>query len=80
MKPEAEIDNLIFLKLFCCFAKNMPKTTVGDIDINHQIQGSSSPLLLVMKLSFSLFDWGTELPALLAPNHHSSSSTTAMQA
>jgi 3-oxoadipate enol-lactonase len=49
--------------------KNMPKTTVGDIDINYQIQGSGSPLLLIMGLSFSLLDWGTELPALLAPNH-----------
>ncbi len=47
----------------------MPKTTVGDIDINYQIQGSGSPLLLIMGLSFSHLDWGTELPALLASNH-----------
>jgi 3-oxoadipate enol-lactonase len=47
----------------------MPKIAVGDIDINYQIQGSGSPLLLIMGLSFSLLDWGTELPALLAPSH-----------
>jgi 3-oxoadipate enol-lactonase len=47
----------------------MPKTTVGDIDINYQLQGSGSPLLLIMGLSFSLLDWGTELPTLLSPTH-----------
>jgi 3-oxoadipate enol-lactonase len=45
----------------------MPKITVDDIDINYQIQGSGSPLLVIMGLSFSLLDWGTALAALLAP-------------
>jgi alpha/beta hydrolase fold len=47
----------------------MPKITVGDIDIHYQTQGSGQPLLMIMGLSFSLLDWGTELPALLAPNY-----------
>jgi 3-oxoadipate enol-lactonase len=47
----------------------MPKITVGDIDIHHQTQGSGQPLLMIMGLSFSLLDWGTQLPALLAPHY-----------
>jgi hypothetical protein len=58
----------------------MPKITVGDIDDHYQIQGSGQPLLMIMGLSFSLLDWGTQLPTLLAPTINSSSSTTATQA
>jgi 3-oxoadipate enol-lactonase len=47
----------------------MPNITVGDIDIHYQIQGNGEPLLMIMGLSFSLLDWGTELPALLAPHY-----------
>jgi 3-oxoadipate enol-lactonase len=47
----------------------VPNIKVGDIDIYYQTQGSGQPLLMIMGLSFSLLDWGTELPALLAPNH-----------
>ncbi|QYO67612.1 alpha/beta fold hydrolase [Leptolyngbya sp. 7M] len=47
----------------------MPKITVGDIDINYQIQGTGEPLLLIMGLSFSLLDWGTQLPELLAQHY-----------
>jgi pimeloyl-ACP methyl ester carboxylesterase len=34
--------------------------------INYKIQGSGSPLLLIIGLSFSLLDWGTKLPELLS--------------
>ena len=47
----------------------MPKITVGDIDINYQIQGSGSPLLMIMGLSFSLLDWGKKFVDLLAPHY-----------
>ena len=47
----------------------MPYANIGDIDINYQDQGSGSPLVLIIGLSFSQLDWGTELPALLASNH-----------
>lgn len=47
----------------------MPKITVGDIDINYQIQGSGSPLLMIMGLSFSLLDWGKKFIDLLSQNY-----------
>ena len=47
----------------------MPKITVGDIDINYQIQGSGSPLLMIMGLSFSLLDWVKKFVDLLAPHY-----------
>jgi 3-oxoadipate enol-lactonase len=47
----------------------MPKITVGDIDINYQIQGSGSPLLMIMGLSFSLLDWGEKFTDLLAQHY-----------
>jgi 3-oxoadipate enol-lactonase len=43
----------------------MSKITVGDIDIHYQTQGSGQPLLMIMGLSFSLLNWGTQLPSLL---------------
>ena len=49
--------------------KNMPKITVGDLDVNYQIQGTGEPLLLIIGLSFSLLDWGTAFPALLAQHY-----------
>jgi 3-oxoadipate enol-lactonase len=47
----------------------MSKITVGDIDINYQIQGSGKPLLMIMGLSFSLLDWGNHFLSLLAQNY-----------
>jgi 3-oxoadipate enol-lactonase len=47
----------------------MPKITVGDIDINYEIQGSSTPLLMIMGLSFSLRDWGEKFTELLAQHY-----------
>ena len=47
----------------------MPKITVEDIDINYQIQGSGSPLLMIIGLSFSLLDWGKEFTNLLAQHY-----------
>jgi len=47
----------------------MPKITVGGLDINYKILGSGEPLLLIIGLSFSLLDWGTEFPNLLAEHY-----------
>lgn len=47
----------------------MPKVTVSDLEVNYQIQGEGDPLLLIMGLSFSLLDWGTKLPELLAQHY-----------
>ncbi|NJR57452.1 MAG: alpha/beta fold hydrolase [Cyanobacteria bacterium CRU_2_1] len=47
----------------------MPKITVGDLDINYNIQGQGDPLLMIMGLSFSLLDWGTKLPELLSRHY-----------
>lgn len=47
----------------------MPKITVGDLNVNYQIKGTGEPLLLIIGLSFSLRDWGTILPDLLAQHY-----------
>jgi 3-oxoadipate enol-lactonase len=47
----------------------MTQITVGDIDINYEIQGSGTPLLMIMGLSFSLLDWGDKFTELLARNY-----------
>jgi 3-oxoadipate enol-lactonase len=47
----------------------MPQITVNDIEINYEIQGKGDPLLMIMGLSFSLLDWGTKLPELLAQHY-----------
>ncbi|WP_156815592.1 alpha/beta fold hydrolase [Pseudanabaena sp. PCC 6802] len=47
----------------------MLKITVGDLDINYQIQGKGPPLLMIIGLSFSLLDWGKKLPDRLAQNY-----------
>lgn len=47
----------------------MPKITVNDLDINYKVQGMGDPLLMIMGLSFSLVDWGTELPNLLSQHY-----------
>jgi pimeloyl-ACP methyl ester carboxylesterase len=47
----------------------MPKITVGDLDVNYQIKGTGEPLLLIIGLSFSLLDWGTDFPDLLAQHY-----------
>ncbi|MBD2188150.1 alpha/beta fold hydrolase [Pseudanabaena mucicola] len=47
----------------------MSKITVGDINVNYQIQGSGSPLLMIMGLSFSLLDWSKKFTDLLAQHY-----------
>jgi 3-oxoadipate enol-lactonase len=47
----------------------MTQITVGDININYEIQGSGAPLLMIMGLSFSLRDWGKKFPGLLAQHY-----------
>ncbi len=47
----------------------MQKITVGNIDINYEIQGSGAPLLMIMGLSFSLCDWGDKFTELLAQHY-----------
>ncbi|MGB8701235.1 MAG: alpha/beta hydrolase [Thermosynechococcaceae cyanobacterium] len=47
----------------------MPQITIGDVNINYKIQGNGLPLLMIIGFSFSLLDWGTELPDLLAPHY-----------
>lgn len=47
----------------------MPKVTIGDLEINYQIQGQGDPLVLIMGLGFSLLDWGTEFPTALAQHY-----------
>ena len=47
----------------------MPKITIGDIDVNYKIQGSGSPLLMIMGLSFNLLDWGKKFTDLLAQHY-----------
>jgi 3-oxoadipate enol-lactonase len=44
----------------------MTQITIGDININYEIQGSGEPLLMIMGLSFSLRDWGKKFTELLA--------------
>jgi 3-oxoadipate enol-lactonase len=43
--------------------------TVGDININYEIQGSGAPLLMIIGLSFSLLDWGNKFTELLAKHY-----------
>ena len=47
----------------------MTQITVGDININYEIQGSGAPLLMIMGLSFSLHDWGKKFTELLAQHY-----------
>jgi 3-oxoadipate enol-lactonase len=47
----------------------MTKITVGDIEIDYEIQGCGAPLLMIMGLSFSLRDWGEKFTDLLAQNY-----------
>lgn len=47
----------------------MPKIAVNGLNINYRILGHGEPLLLIIGLSFSLLDWGTELPAQLAKHY-----------
>jgi 3-oxoadipate enol-lactonase len=47
----------------------MTQITVGDININYEIQGSGAPLLMIMGLSFSLRDWGKKFTDLLAQHY-----------
>lgn len=47
----------------------MPQIQVGDLDIHYEVKGSGHPLLMIMGLSFSLLDWGDELPNELAKHY-----------
>jgi 3-oxoadipate enol-lactonase len=47
----------------------MPQVTVNDLETHYEIQGEGEPLLLIIGLSFSLLDWGTELPERLAEHY-----------
>jgi pimeloyl-ACP methyl ester carboxylesterase len=47
----------------------MPQITVGGLSVHYQIKGSGHPLLMIMGLSFSLLDWGDELPNELAKHY-----------
>jgi len=47
----------------------MPKIHVNGLDFNYKIYGEGDPLLMIMGLSFSLLDWGTKLPKLLAQQY-----------
>jgi pimeloyl-ACP methyl ester carboxylesterase len=47
----------------------MPKINVNGLDINYRVQGEGDALLMIMGLSFSLLDWGTELPKLLSQHY-----------
>lgn len=47
----------------------MLKISVGELNVNYQIQGTGEPLLLIIGLSFSLRDWGTVFPDLLAQHY-----------
>ena len=47
----------------------MTQITVGDIEIDYKIQGSGTPLLMIMGLSFSRRDWGEKFIELLAQNY-----------
>ncbi len=47
----------------------MPETTINDRNIHYKILGTGEPLLLIIGLSFSLLDWGTEFPELLAQRY-----------
>jgi pimeloyl-ACP methyl ester carboxylesterase len=47
----------------------MPKITVRDLDINYEIQGSGSPLLMIIGLKLSLLDWGKSFTELLAQHY-----------
>jgi 3-oxoadipate enol-lactonase len=47
----------------------MTQITVGDLNINYEIQGSGAPLLMIMGLSFSLRDWNKKFTDLLAQHY-----------
>jgi hypothetical protein len=49
--------------------KIMPKTLINDRDIHYKILGTGEPLLLIIGLSFSLLDWGTEFPDFLSQHY-----------
>ncbi|HEY9697655.1 MAG TPA: alpha/beta hydrolase [Trichocoleus sp.] len=47
----------------------MPQIAVGNLTVNYEIRGSGHPLLMIMGLSFSLLDWGDDLPNELAKHY-----------
>lgn len=47
----------------------MPQIKVGGLSVHYEIKGSGHPLLMIMGLTFSLLDWGDELPNELAKHY-----------
>jgi pimeloyl-ACP methyl ester carboxylesterase len=47
----------------------MPEIKVGDLNMYYEVKGRGSPLLMIVGLSFSLLDWGDELPDELAKHY-----------
>ncbi|MBW4458498.1 MAG: alpha/beta hydrolase [Nostoc indistinguendum CM1-VF10] len=47
----------------------MPQIWVGDLNVHYELKGNGDPLLMIMGLSFSLLDWGDELPDELAKQY-----------
>lgn len=47
----------------------MSQITVGNLSVNYEIKGNGYPLLMIIGLSFSLLDWGDELPDELAKHY-----------
>ncbi|MEH1921263.1 alpha/beta fold hydrolase [Nostoc sp.] len=47
----------------------MPQILVGDLNVHYELKGNGDPLLMIMGLSFSLLDWGDELPNELAKQY-----------
>ena len=47
----------------------MPQIIVNGLSVHYEVKGSGHPLLMIMGLSFSLLDWGDELPNELAKHY-----------
>ena len=47
----------------------MPQIIVDGLSVHYEIKGSGHPLLMIMGLTFSLLDWGDELPNELAKHY-----------
>ena len=47
----------------------MPQISVADLSVHYQVRGNGPALLMSMGLSFSLLDWGDELPNELAKHY-----------
>lgn len=47
----------------------MPNITVNQLDLHYELLGQGDPLLLIIGLSFSLLDWGTDFPKRLSRHY-----------